>query len=334
MGQKKKGLLVSVATQTTDTDLVSPTQHKSAPPAVASILVVDDDPIILDYIRLHLTTADFEVRTALSVDMAMSAIATKIPDLVISDISMPSSDGFDFLTKLRANPDTEKTPFIFLTQHNDVDVMRRGMQLGANDFLSKPIRRKELLSAISGRLKILEGLRLAESREAVPTLNIPVMNRVLSEANANAGPAPNDKTQLLQVIDANASPEGMQKTVEGTVLFSDIRSFATIAERLNANEVAELLNAYFAVACEPILTQRGWVVKFVGDGVIAMFDSDATPVPHQTRAMKAALLITVAASQFQTWIEKRFPGRDLPRFAVGVGLHCGDVSVTKWARRK
>jgi serine/threonine-protein kinase PpkA len=320
---------VQAALQTTDTNIDSPVTAPKARQAVATILVVDDDPVILDYIRLHLTTADFEVRVAESVADALVSLSEKVPDLIISDISMPSSDGFDLLTKVRANAATEQTPFIFLTQHTDVAVMRRGMQLGANDFLSKPIRRQELLSAISGRLKILEGLKLASTKEAVPTLSIPVMNRVISEVNANAGPAPNDKTQLLRVIDAEHTSDVSQQTVEGTILFSDIRSFSTIAEKLNAKEVSELLNAYFTLACEPILTQRGWVVKFVGDGVVAMFDADATPVSHQARALKAALLMTVAASQFQAWIDKRFKDRDLPRFAVGVGLHCGEVSVTR-----
>jgi serine/threonine-protein kinase PpkA len=300
-------------------------QLKSLPNA--SILVVDDDPVILDYIRLHLATADFDVRVAGSAAEAFVAISNEIPDLILSDISMPNIDGFDFLARLRADPATEKIPFIFLTQHTDVDVMRRGMQLGANDFLSKPIRRTELLNAISGRMKILEGLRQVASKEAVPTLNIPVMHRVIDAASAAF--APNDSTQLLRAIDSNSAAASTQRMVDGTVLFSDIRGFSTIAEKLNANEVAELLNAYFGTACEPILAQRGWIVKFVGDGVVAMFDNEATLVSHQARALKAALLITVAASQFQAWIDARFPDRQLPRFAVGVGLHCGEVSIAK-----
>jgi serine/threonine-protein kinase PpkA len=314
----------------TDTDIVSPTFLNQAPPVTASILVVDDDPIILDYIRLHLATADFDVRVVQSVGEAITAIGEQTPDLIISDISMPNVDGFDFLSRLRADPKTEKIPFIFLTQHNDIDIMRRGMQLGANDFLSKPIRRSELLNAISGRLKILEGLRQASSHASVPTMSIPVVNRFINEATANA-PAPNDRTQLVSVINAQESAKSAQdqRLVNGTILFSDIRSFSSIAEKLNANEVAELLNAYFGMACEPILTQRGWVVKFIGDGIVAMFDNEATALGHEARAMKAALLITVAAHQFQTWIDARFPDRNLPPFAVGVGLHCGEVSVAK-----
>jgi CheY-like chemotaxis protein len=82
--------------QPTDTDIVSPTFLDPALPSTASILVVDDDPIILDYIRLHLATADFDVRVVQNVGEAMTAIGEQTPDLILSDISMPNVDGFDF----------------------------------------------------------------------------------------------------------------------------------------------------------------------------------------------------------------------------------------------
>ena len=319
--------------RSTDENHVSNAASNAESAIAQSILVVDDDPVILEYVRLHLSTADFDVRVAPSVAAAIAAISDRLPDLIMSDISMPQLDGFDFLGMLRADPRTEKIPFIFLTQHTDIEVMRKGMQMGANDFLSKPIRRTELLNAISGRLKILEGLRHAVSIDAVPTVGIPILNRVLSEALATN--ATHERTQSLNTIPAQDFPVPValadERRAIGTILFSDVRNFAKIAEKLDPNESVELLNAYFATACEPILTQRGWVVKFVGDGVIAMFDDNAAATSHQARAMKAALLIAVAAHQFQDWIDTRFPNRNLPPFAVGVGLHCGEVSIVEAA---
>lgn len=295
----------------------------------ADILVVDDDPVILNYVRLHLSTADFNVRVVDSAKAGLAAIKERAPTLIISDISMPEMDGFDFLEKVREDPETANIPFIFLTQHGDVPTMRRGMQLGANDFLSKPIRRADLLGAISSRMKLLEGLRREASREKVPTITTPVVEKVIKEeierTGINATVSEVSKTQLVKTI-AKAAPT-TQRLLDGTVLFSDIRRFSTIAEQLTANEVAELLNAFFAVACEPILAQRGWIVKFVGDGVIAMFDNENAVGQHQERALKAALLMVTAANQFQTWIDNRFMDRKLPRFAIGVGLHCGEVSL-------
>lgn len=295
----------------------------------ADILVVDDDPVILNYVRLHLSTADFNVRVVDSAKAGLAAIKERAPTLIISDISMPEMDGFDFLEKVREDPATANIPFIFLTQHGDVPTMRRGMQLGANDFLSKPIRRADLLGAISTRMKLLEGLRREASQEKVPTVATPMVEKVLREqierTGANESVPLQTSTQRIKTIGKTAAPA--QRLIDGTVLFSDIRRFSTIAEKLTANEVAELLNAFFAVACEPILAQRGWIVKFVGDGVIAMFDSENAAGPHQERGLKAGLLMVDAANQFQKWLDERFGDRKLPRFAIGVGLHCGEVSL-------
>jgi serine/threonine-protein kinase PpkA len=313
--------------------------HSAAARHHPQVLVVDDDPVIREYVRLHLVTADFEVVSVPDVSAAMAAIARHTPDIIVSDISMPHQDGFEFLSRLRANPNTQTIPFIFLTQHTTVEDMRRGMQLGANDFLTKPIRRQELINAVSGRLKILEGLRRTATTEAVPTVGMPVVNRVISEAeSARARGEAFGSTPVhapeLQVHAAAAGVEtGAQRTVDGSVLFSDIRNFSSIAEKLTAAEVAELLNAFFASACEPVLAQRGWVVKFVGDGLIAMFDGDVAGVTHQGRALKAALLMTTAAHQFQRWIDRHYGDRSLPRFAIGVGVHSGDVSVAKMGAR-
>jgi class 3 adenylate cyclase len=292
---------------------------------------VDDDPVILDYVRLHLVTADFDVRVSPTAQAALVAIGESTPDLIISDIDMPQMDGFDFLATLRANPATEHIPFIFLTQNDAVEAMRRGMQLGANDFLSKPIRRAELLAAISGRLKILEGLRRSASSDAVPTLGMPVVQRTLNDAQSPLVRASARAARGSQVADmhSSAADSASHRIVDGTILFSDIRNFSTIAEKITASEVSELLNAYFAIACEPVLAQRGWVVKFIGDGVVAMFDNESSSSNHQARALKAGLLMTVAASQFQAWIDNRFANRGLPPFAIGVGLHCGEVSITQ-----
>jgi serine/threonine-protein kinase PpkA len=300
------------------------------------VLIVDDDPVIREYVRLHLSTADFEVESVETVTEAMASIGRNTPDVIVSDISMPNQDGFEFLSLLRASPATQAIPFIFLTQHSEVEAMRRGMQLGANDFLTKPIRRQELLNAVSGRLKILEGLRRIATNEAVPTIGMPIVQRALDEAHALRSQAPGN-TAIENPLFAKPRPSllepagesSAQRLVNGTVLFADIRNFSGIAERLTAGEVTELLNAFFATACEPILAQRGWVVKFVGDGIVAMFEGSASGNGHEGRAIKAGLLMVTAAAQFQAWMDEHFPDRDLPRFAIGVGIHSGEVSVAR-----
>ncbi len=110
-----------------------------------------------------------------------------------------------------------------------------------------------------------------------------------------------------------------------TVLFCDIRNFTTISEKLSAHEVVEMLNSYFARVCEPILAERGNVNKYIGDAVMAMFGSPVPYADHARRAVRAALGMLAAADEFKAWMRQRFGDRDLPEFAIGIGLHTGVV---------
>lgn len=112
-----------------------------------------------------------------------------------------------------------------------------------------------------------------------------------------------------------------------TVLFSDIRNFTTISEKLNAHEVVEMLNAYFSKVCEPILNRGGMVNKYIGDAVMAVFGAPKSYPDHARRAVAAALDMVKEGKEFRLWMEQRFPDRGLPVFAIGVGLHTGSCVV-------
>jgi class 3 adenylate cyclase/CHASE2 domain-containing sensor protein len=112
-----------------------------------------------------------------------------------------------------------------------------------------------------------------------------------------------------------------------TVLFSDIRNFTTISEKLSAREVVEMLNAYFTRVCEPILAQGGTVDKYIGDAVMAVFGSPVAHADHARRALRAALAMAAEAAAFRDWMRTRFRDRGLPEFGVGIGLHSGEAVI-------
>jgi adenylate cyclase len=112
-----------------------------------------------------------------------------------------------------------------------------------------------------------------------------------------------------------------------TILFSDIRNFTTISEKLNAREVVEMLNAFFSRVCEPILQEGGTVDKFIGDSIMAVFGSPVPYKDHAQRALRAALAIKEAAHEFRSWMRRRFADMDLPEFAIGIGLHTGEAVI-------
>jgi len=112
-----------------------------------------------------------------------------------------------------------------------------------------------------------------------------------------------------------------------TVLFCDIRNFTTLSEKLNAHEVVEMLNAYFARVCEPILAQGGTVDKYIGDAVMAVFGSPVAHPDHARRALRAALGMATAAGEFKSWMASRFPERQLPEFGIGIGINTGEAVI-------
>ena len=116
------------------------------------ILVIEDQPQMLRNLALMLEMEGYEVFTAPNGKLGVDVALEKRPDLVICDVMMPELDGHGVIQTLRAEVATATTPFIFLTARSDRDDVRNGMNSGADDYLVKPVPRKDLLAAIETRL--------------------------------------------------------------------------------------------------------------------------------------------------------------------------------------
>lgn len=112
-----------------------------------------------------------------------------------------------------------------------------------------------------------------------------------------------------------------------TVLFSDIRNFTTITEKLTAHETVEFLNAYFERVINVIREEGGRVDKFIGDAVMAEFGVPYPFPDHALQALRAAARMSRVAEEFRDWMRGRFSGRGIPEFAIGIGIHTGDAVV-------
>ena len=132
---------------------------------------------------------------------------------------------------------------------------------------------------------------------------------------------------VVKVLTEGERPDLAGESVQVTVLFSDIRNFTTISEKLNAHEVVEMLNAYFSRTTEPILAEGGMVNKFIGDAVMAIFGSPVRHPDHARRALRAALQMKKEAEDFKQWMRERFPDRGLPEFGIGIGVHSGEAVI-------
>ncbi len=121
-------------------------------PHKVTILVVDDDPIIVKIVAMTINRAGYGSTVACNGIQALECIQTHRPDLIISDIMMPEMDGYTLLYFLKSNPETADIPVIFLTARDSGDDIIDGLDMGAFDYLTKPLQPDELLASIKKKL--------------------------------------------------------------------------------------------------------------------------------------------------------------------------------------
>jgi class 3 adenylate cyclase len=213
---------------------------------------------------LTLETEGYRVLEAENGRAGLEVAGDESPDLVLCDVNMPEMDGYALVEQLRRIPALASMPFIFLTARGERADVRKGMNLGADDYLVKPITRAELIDAVAVRLKKLDASREALAQQLIVGSEL-LRRRFRSKLAGEA-----EQTVLEEV----ARPGMETSVIEATVLFTDIRGFTTISERLSAVEIAALLNTYFQRACEPIIAAGGRVVKFIGDAALLVFDAE------------------------------------------------------------
>jgi CheY-like chemotaxis protein len=119
---------------------------------MTKLLIIDDQELNVQLMHDLLEDAGYEVLSASDGTTGIEIARNEQPDLIICDISMPIVSGYAVLESLRENPATASIPFVFLTAHTDPGSWRQGMELGADDYLSKPFNRKQLLAAVRARL--------------------------------------------------------------------------------------------------------------------------------------------------------------------------------------
>ncbi|NIM92597.1 MAG: response regulator [Anaerolineales bacterium] len=120
---------------------------------VPTLLVVEDDPAMLIALRDILESAGYIVTTAINGQEALDCLAEARPALILSDIAMPVMDGFEFLEAVRQTPTGATIPFIFLTARGTREDIFTGKSLGVDDYITKPVTSRELLSAVRARLQ-------------------------------------------------------------------------------------------------------------------------------------------------------------------------------------
>ena len=212
------------------------------------ILVVDDNKQNLEILQKTLTAAEYEVITAADGPTALSLIESAAPDLVLLDVMMPDMSGYEVCERIRANEASRLLPVVMLTVLSEVTDRIRGIETGADDFLSKPFNREELLTRVKSLLRIKA---LHDEIETKNRLLRTLFGRYVSaEVAAEIVADPGRHLKL-----------GGEKR-EVTVLFGDLRGFTPLAEQLDPQDAVDILNIYLTLVIDTDLGSEARSTSF------------------------------------------------------------------------
>lgn len=134
-----------------------------------TLLIVEDNHVLRDGIKDILTVEGYSVMTSPNGADALKQMQFECPDMILSDIAMPEMDGYEFFDKVRSRPDWLTIPFVFITARGDKEDVLNGKNLGADDYLVKPLTREELLTAVRSRLSRSKELSVVQLKQAYET---------------------------------------------------------------------------------------------------------------------------------------------------------------------
>ncbi len=286
----------------------------------AKILVVDDTPKNVKLLADILGVKGYAVVTAASGSEALEKVEAERPDLVLLDVVMPGMSGYDVCRKIRENPATGILPVVMVTALDPNQERVKGLEAGADDFLTKPINQPELLARIRSLLRIKElygtvqaqAVQLAEWNK---TLEQRVQEQVgqlerLGRLKRFFSP------QLAELIVAGDAEDPLKShRREVAVVFMDLRGFTAFAETADPEEVMGVLREYHGEMGRLILAHEGTLERFTGDGMMIFFN-DPVPVPNPAeRAIRMAVAMRGRVEELTLRWRKR--GYELD-FGVGI----------------
>ncbi|MDL1901458.1 response regulator [Anaerolineae bacterium CFX9] len=266
------------------------------------VLVCDDNndsrQLIMDVIR----SLGVEPVPASDGYEALSIAASQPLDLIIMDVMMPGMSGFEVVENLKANEVTGKIPILMLTAVSDLDNRVKGLKLGADDYLAKPFASRELLERVRTRLRVkteTDELR-KQQMEIRSTFSRYVSSSVVE--------------QLLK--DPTQVKLG-GRLQEVTVLFTDLQGFTTLSERTDPERLLSILNTYHTMMVRTIQAAGGTVDKFMGDGLMALYNTPLLQEDHALRAVRTAIGIRDSLPGFHAQFDP------LHQMSINFGVHTG-----------
>jgi len=261
------------------------------------LLVVDDNKVNRLLLSRHIDLLGHRFALAENGRVALEMLRSEPFDLLLLDIEMPELDGFTVLEQLKADPALRDVPVIVTSSLEGMENIVRCIELGAEDYLHKPVNAVLLKARIGASL---EKKRLRdEQRELVRRFATPEVEQHLQQSGFALG----------------------GKRLHVSVMFCDIRSFTALCESQSPEETIELLNTYYMLMFDAIGGQGGVVTLMIGDGLMAVFGAPTPLDDCAQSAVAASLEMVELIEQFN--LERT--ATDKPPICIGIGIATGEV---------
>ncbi len=291
------------------------------------ILVVDDIEKNARLLADVLTARGFTTRTALSGEAALALIEQRAPDLILLDVMMPGLSGYDVCRALRADTRHAMLPIVLVTALDAATERARGLEAGADDFLSKPVNQAELLARVRSLLRI----KLLYDQVQRQASELAHWNRTLEQRVAE-GVAQLDRMGRLKrffspalaeaIVDGGADDPLKSHRREIAVVFLDLRGFTAFTETADPEEVMGVLREFHAAMGGLILAHEGTLERFTGDGIMVFFNDPVLVSDPAARAVRMALQMQQRTADLAAGWKRR--GYELQ---LGIGVAMGFATI-------
>ena len=293
----------------------------------ARILVADDNPANLKLLEDLLGFHGYEVEAVSDGDAALASVRRRVPDLMLLDVLMPGMDGYEVCRAVRADPALAMLPVVMVTALEAREERVRGLEVGADDFLSKPLNPPELLARVRSLLRIRQLYDTVQRQAA----QLAAWNRTL-EGRVAEEVAHVDKLQrlkrffspqLAELILAGGADDPLEShRREITVVFLDLRGFTAFAESAEPEEVMAALADFHRAMGRRVLEFQGTLERFTGDGLMVFFND---PLPIQQPARRAVeMAFAMQEDALKLAAQWKRHGYDL---GLGIGIAQGYATV-------
>lgn len=281
----------------------------SRPYTVPCILLVDDEPATLQLIRKILQADGYQIVQAFDGVEALEQVAEHKPDLIVLDVVMPRLDGMAVLRKVREQD--KITGVIMASALTSENLVVQAMLDGADDFVSKPFTLKNVRVRIRQTLEKSrlrrENLYLQRELQMAHDKIRTILGRYMAA------------TVVERLLTSPTLPSLGGERQIASVLFMDFCDFTPLSHRLEPDRVVHILNDYLALVTAAIQAEDGTIDKYVGDGVMAIFNAPVAQPNHALRAVRAAAAIRDSVVAWGT--------NHQPALHVRVGIHTGETVV-------